>query len=102
MNCELCEANPAAVTIIPTGEGMPQSVCPACMARMGLELAKRELPAEEIAATLGPMFVRPEREDLHKEAAAQRKARKSKAQAEAQAPEGEVGGEAEAPAAASE
>ena len=98
MQCELCEVNEAAVTIIPTGEGMPMSVCPACMARQSLELAKRELPAEEIAAILGPMFVTPAREDLHQEAATERAKRPRKSKAKAEAPQGEADGAPEAPA----
>ena len=97
MICEMCEVNQASVTIIPTGEGLPQSVCSTCMARMGLELAKQLIPAEEIAATLGPMFVSPAREDLHEDAAKVRKGRKSKAAPEATAPEGETGGPVEEP-----
>jgi hypothetical protein len=61
MRCEVCEAEEAAFTIIPTGEGLPQSLGPGCFARSGLELAKAILPAEEIAATLGPLFVSPAR-----------------------------------------
>ena len=61
MRCEICEAEDAAFTILPFGEGLPQSLGPACLARIGLQLAKEILPAEEIAATLGPMFVTPAR-----------------------------------------
>jgi len=75
MLCEVCEAEEAAFTIIPTGDGMPQSLGPGCFARSGLELAKAILPAEEIAATLGPLFVTPAR------AEAIAKAPKSKAKA---------------------
>lgn len=100
MLCELCEVNDAAVTIIPVGEGLPQSVCSPCMARMGLALAKELLPAEEVASTLGPLFVNPAREDLHQEAEAQRKGRKTKAKAAPAEAEGEAGREAETPAAA--
>lgn len=59
MECEICNSEEAAFTIIPFGAGMPQSLGPACFARTGLELAKAILPAEEIADTLGPMFVKP-------------------------------------------
>lgn len=101
MICQTCGLNEAAVTIIPTGaEGLPQTVCSACMAQMGLELAKVVLPAEEIAAILGPMFVTPAREDLHQGAAKVAKARKSKAPAEAVKAERETGGAAETPPAA--
>jgi hypothetical protein len=63
MKCEVCEAEEAAFTIIPTGpEGFPQSIGPACFARMGLEFAKTLLPAEEVATTLGPLFVTPARQ----------------------------------------
>lgn len=81
MLCTACEVNEASVTMIPTGEGDVQSVCSPCMARMGLELAKLTLPAEEIAAILGPMFVDPAREDLHDGAKAEvaTRARKRKA-----------------------
>ena len=59
MNCEVCNEEEASVTLIPVGEGMPQSIGPACFARFGLEAAKATLPAEEIAATLGPIFISP-------------------------------------------
>jgi hypothetical protein len=62
MNCEVCDANPVEWTLIPTGpEGLPQSIYTACLARFGLEAAKKVLPGEEIAAALGPMFVAPAR-----------------------------------------
>lgn len=100
MLCEVCNEEEAAFTMIPTGEGLPESIGPVCLARRGLELAKVILPAEEIAATLGPMFVTPAREDLHEDAAKQRKGRKSKAPADAPAAEGEAGGPATQPPAA--
>lgn len=59
LTCELCEQEEAMFTIIPTGQGAPQVLGLACYARQGLELAKQILPAEEIAETLGPMFVAP-------------------------------------------
>ena len=102
MICEVCNEEEAVFTMIPTGEGLPESIGAACLARRGLELAKAILPAEEIAATLGPMFVTPAREDLHEEAAKVRKGRKSKAAPEAPEDKGEAGGPAEAPAAAAE
>ena len=71
MQCEICGQEEAAFTIIPTGEGMPQSLGAACFARSGLELAKAILPAEEIAQTLGPMFVSPSRARALKKAAAE-------------------------------
>jgi hypothetical protein len=99
MNCELCEEEEALFTIIPIGEGMPQSLGAACFARAGLEFAKAALPAEEIASVLGPMFVQPntspELKAAHK---ATIKGRKSKAK-EPDAPEGPAGGEVEVPAA---
>jgi len=57
MLCEVCEQEEATLTLIPVGEGMPQSIGGACFARFGLETAKAVLPAEEIAQILGPMFV---------------------------------------------
>lgn len=59
MLCQICEAEDAAFTVIPVGEGDPQILGPACFARSGLEFAKAALPAEEIAAVLGPMLVGP-------------------------------------------
>lgn len=98
MLCEVCNEEEAAFSIIPTGEGMPQILGPACFARAGLELAKQILPAEEIADTLGPMFVQPARP------AAEPKAGKSKAKvkpaetAEPVQATGTDGGAAEVPA----
>lgn len=100
MHCEVCEAEEAAFTIIPVAEGMPQSLGPACFARAGLEIAKAVLPAEEIAATLGPMFVTPARQEaLAKDS--KRRGRKAPAEAADQEPEtGPAAGPAEAPPAA--
>lgn len=93
MRCEVCEAEEAAFTIIPTAEGMPQSLGPACFARSGLELAKAILPAEEIAATLGPLFVTPARAEAIGRGSKRRKAEEPEAEPEAKAepapPEGE-------------
>jgi hypothetical protein len=97
MQCEICNQEEAIFTIIPTGEGMPQSLGPGCFARSGLEFAKNILPAEEIAAALGPMFVNPGN-DGPQEVAKPRRGRKSKAEAaEAEAPEGTAGGKDEIP-----
>jgi hypothetical protein len=102
MDCEVCGQEEAAFTIIPTGQGMPQSLGAACFARAGLELAKAILPAEEIADTLGPMFVKPptdpEAKAAHK---ATIRGRKSKAP-EPDAAQGPVGGPDEIPAAAAD
>ncbi len=73
MLCEVCESEEAAFTIIPTGQGDPQSLGPACFARSGLELAKAILPPEEIAQTLGPMFVTPARTEAVAKASKRRK-----------------------------
>lgn len=100
MICEICNENEVAWTLIPIGEGLPQSLCDSCLAIRGIVWSKENLPAEEIAAMLGPMFVTPAREDLHQDAAKVRKGRKSKAAAEAKADEGQAGGEAETPPAA--
>lgn len=100
MNCEVCNEEEAVFTMIPVGEGLPESIGAACLARRGLELAKAILDAEEIAATLGPMFVTPAREDLHDGAEKVRKGRKSKAAPAPETVEGEAGGPAEAPSAA--
>jgi hypothetical protein len=59
MLCQVCESEEAAWTLIPIGEGLPQSIGNGCFARFGLAAAKELLPAEEIAETLGPMFVGP-------------------------------------------
>lgn len=100
MLCEVCEAEEAAFTIIPTGEGMPQVLGASCFARSGLELAKAILPPEEIAQTLGPMFVAGiVAEEVNGPGqAAPKRGRKSKAEAEAV--EGPTGGQAEEPPAA--
>lgn len=74
MLCEICAAEEAAFTIIPVAEGMPQTLGPACYARSGLEFAKAVLPPEEIAQTLGPMFVTPGRAQALAKAPKRRKA----------------------------
>jgi hypothetical protein len=102
MNCEVCDLEEFAFTVTPAGEGAPRFLGPACFARFGLELAREILPAEEIAATLGPMFVTPAREDLHEGAEKVRKGRKSKAAPEAVEPEEPAEGAAEIPAAAAD
>jgi hypothetical protein len=102
VNCEVCDQEEFAFTVTPAGEGAPRFLGPACFARFGLELAKSILPAEEIAATLGPMFVTPAREDLHEDAAKVRKGRKSKAAAETVESEGPAEGAAEVSAAAAD
>jgi hypothetical protein len=60
-DCQVCGQEPEAFTVIPSGQGDPQFLGVACLARFGLEMAKEVLPPEEIAATLGPMFVAPAR-----------------------------------------
>lgn len=100
MICEICNENEVAWTLIPIGEGLPQSLCDSCLAIRGIVWSKENLPAEDIAAMLGPMFVTPAREDLHEEAPkVAKRGRKSKA-AEPETVEGEAGGEVEAPPAA--
>ena len=100
--CDICGQEPQAMQIGDMTSGDQKFVCVGCFARFGLDFAKAVLPAEEVAAVLGPMFVTPAREDLHEEAKAetQKRARKSKAQKAA--PEREAGGEAETPTAAAE
>lgn len=100
MLCAICNENEAAWTLIPTGEGLPQSLCDPCLAIRGIVWSKENLPAEDIAAMLGPMFVTPAREDLHEgaEKVSAKRTRKSKAKAETV--EGPAGGEAETPPAA--
>ena len=100
MNCELCEEEEALFTIIPIGEGMPQSLGPACFARAGLEFAKAALPAEEIASVLGPMFVQPAATLEMGAAGAEIGKRPRKSKAKREAPEGPAGGPAEVPPAA--
>lgn len=102
MICEVCNEEEAVFTMIPTGEGLPESIGVLCLARRGLEVAKAYLPAEEIAATLGPMFVTPAREDLHEGAAKAQRSRKSKAKATPETNEGQAGGAPETPATAAE
>ncbi len=100
MLCEVCNEEEAAFTIIPVGEGMPQSLGPACFARAGLEVAKQILPAEEIAATIGPMFVTPTHTDPLPTVDGKIVTRPRKSKAKAEAVEGETGGAPEAPTAA--
>jgi hypothetical protein len=71
MLCEICEAEDAVYTVVPTGEGMPQTLGVNCFARAGLNLAKDVLDPLEIAETLGPMFVPPARVRAIKKAAAE-------------------------------
>jgi hypothetical protein len=82
MLCEVCNEEEATVTLIPVGEGMPQSIGAACFARFGLEAAKANLPAEEIAASLGPMFVGPAVASRELDTTPKRSARKAKPKAE--------------------
>lgn len=57
MNCDICE-NETATFIVGNAEtGEQHFMGPGCFARFGLEYAKKALPAEEIAAQLGPMLV---------------------------------------------
>lgn len=103
MLCSICEEEEAAFTIIPTGQGDPQILGPACFARAGLETAKQILPAEEIAQTLGPMFVGPAAAARELETAPKRPARKTKRAAKLGAqPELEGGAPEGAPEAAAE
>ncbi len=94
MLCEVCNEEEAAFTLIPTGEGMPQILGPACFARAGLELAKAILPAEEIASTLGPMFVGPAAASRELDKTPKRSTRKAKGAAKLGAePDPESGAE---------
>ena len=77
MLCQLCNQEEAAFTIIPVGPGDPEILGPACFARAGLETAKAILPAEEIAQTLGPMFVGPAAAARELDATPKRAARKA-------------------------
>jgi len=103
MLCDGCEAEEAAFTLIPTGaDGLPESIGPGCFARRGLALAKLILPAEEIAAELGPMFVSPGRAEALAKGSKRARAEEPKAEPE---PEPDQAGEArptEEPAAASD
>lgn len=100
MLCEICNVEEAAFTILPIGEGMPQSLGPACLARWVLQNCKDVLPAEEIAQLLGPMFVAGVvAEEINGPGQAESKqGRKSKAKREA--PEGTTSGAVEIPATA--
>jgi len=100
MQCKICDEEEAIFTVIPVGEGLPQILGPVCFARAGLDLAKSILPAEEIAAILGPMFVQPDTSTALKEAhKGTIKGRKSQAK-DPEPEQGPAGGEAETPAAA--
>ena len=80
--CDICGELPQAMQIGNMNTGEQQFVCVPCFCRFGLDLAKQILPAEEIAAQIGPVFVNPAREDLHEGAAQVRKGRKDKAKPE--------------------
>lgn len=54
--CDICREEPAVFLFGPIAQGA-QWFGIACMARAGLDLAQTVLDAEEIAQTLGPMFV---------------------------------------------
>lgn len=84
--CDICGEQPQAMQIGNMQTGEQQFVCTGCFARFGLDFAKAILPAEEIAAIVGPMFVDPAREDLHEGASKARKARKSKLATEPERP----------------
>ena len=92
--CDICGQQPQAIQLGNMETGEQQFICVGCAARWGLDFAKAVLPAEEIANTLGPMFVWRREEappDVTFEAP---KARKSKAKAKAAAAQGEAGGAA--------
>ena len=98
--CDICGQEPQAIQLGNMETGEQQFACVGCAARWGLDFAKAVLPPEEIAAQLGPLFVGPAREDLHQDAASERKARKSKAAPKTAKTEGPAGGPPEvAPAA---
>lgn len=59
MNCDVCELEEVTFIVGNAQTGDQQMLGPACFARMALEIAKAILPAEEIASTLGPLFVKP-------------------------------------------
>jgi hypothetical protein len=98
MICEICNEEDAAFTMIPTGEGLPESIGVACLARRGLELAKMILPAEEIAATLGPMFVQPPQEAPSTAQDAPGRRKRQKASKESRQAKGSAGRSPEVPA----
>lgn len=100
MNCEGCNEEEAVFTLIPVGEGLPESIGVACFARRGLELAKRVLPAEEIAQQLGPMFVGPATPAAQVKGSKRRKQEEPPAETAETAAEGQTGGEVEEPPAA--
>jgi hypothetical protein len=102
MLCEVCEQEEAVFTIIPTGEGMPQSLGPACFARSGLEFAKAVLPAEEIASVLGPMFVQPAQAPASRPAAAPKRRKSKDALSEPNEAQGPSGGSSGADAASAD
>jgi hypothetical protein len=98
--CQICGQEEVAFTIIPAGEGDPQFLGVGCFTRVGLELAKAILPAEEVASTLGPLFVNPAREDLHEGAKSRRKAKPEPPAPEPQPSPGPAPGSPEVPTAA--
>lgn len=78
MLCQICNEEEAAYTIIPTGEGLPQTLGVTCIARWVLEGIKDVLPAQEIAAALGPMFVGPAAASRELDSTPKRSAKKGK------------------------
>jgi hypothetical protein len=90
--CQVCESEEAMFTVIPTGEGMPEVLGPACFARAGLDFAKQILPPEEIAQALGPMFVQPAQEAAPPKAKKRRPGETIQAEPESTETQGTDGG----------
>src|SRR5207247_10148680 len=98
--CDTCQTEPVQFIVGNASTGEQQFLGVACFARFGLEFAKAVLPAQEIAAQLGPMFVNlSTASDQELENPPPKRARKSKAAKEEPA-QGQAGGPAEVPPAA--
>jgi hypothetical protein len=83
-----------------TETGDQVAFCVPCYARQGLESAKAVLPAEEIAAALGPMFVQQPAEAASTSQDAPGRPKRKKATEDTQAPERSASGPPEVAAAA--
>lgn len=65
--CDICETEEQKVAFGLLDSGDWKYLCPGCWMRASLDLIKEIMPAEEIAAVLGPMFVTPSRSEAIKE-----------------------------------
>lgn len=97
MICDICAEEEALFMVGNMQTGDQVAFGPACFARQGLEAAKALLPAEEIAAQLGPMFVQMPGDDAEAPAEGRKGKRRPPAQAEPAEPSQPAPGAAEIP-----